>query len=147
MPIKPNKLELGDTIGLISPASAPPNPQHIDRAIDLVKSLGYKPKLGKFARRRAGFLAGSDRERAADFMEMFQSRRIKAIFCLRGGYGASRLLNRLDFDDIRKNPDPTVPRRIAVGRVHHNVNSGARPFQHEPVQDSTGNRQWFHLGR
>ena len=62
------------------------------------------PKLAPNARKRLGFLAGSDRQRAGDLMRMFTDPQVRAILCLRGGYGCSRLLPRLDFDVIRAHP-------------------------------------------
>jgi muramoyltetrapeptide carboxypeptidase len=102
--IKPERLCPGDTIGLIAPASAPPDPKAVDRAAAALEKLGYRPKLGKNIRARLGFIAGTDRERAADVMAMFADKRVKAVFCLRGGYGCTRLLDRLDLEVIRRNP-------------------------------------------
>jgi muramoyltetrapeptide carboxypeptidase len=66
--------------------------------------LGFRPKLGRHVRARLGFLAGTDHERATDLMAMFTDRTVKAIICLRGGYGSARLLDRLDYEVIRQNP-------------------------------------------
>ena len=104
MPIKPRHLEPGETVGIVSPASAPPDPQNIDRCIAAVERLGFKPRLAPHARNRWGFLAGSDRDRASDVMKMFADRRVRGIFCVRGGYGTARLLPLLDYALIRKNP-------------------------------------------
>ncbi|HSU57348.1 MAG TPA: LD-carboxypeptidase [Candidatus Dormibacteraeota bacterium] len=104
MPIKPERLTYGDTVGLISPASAPPDPKAIDRSVAVLERLGFKLKLGANARKRWGFLAGSDRDRASDLMNMFTDRKVKAIFCVRGGYGSARLLPLLDFKTIRAHP-------------------------------------------
>ena len=104
MPLTPDRLNYGDTVGIVAPASAPPDPKNIDRSVAALERLGFKPRLAANVRRRWGFLAGSDRERAADLMKMFADRRVKAIVCVRGGYGASRLLPRLDFRVIRANP-------------------------------------------
>jgi muramoyltetrapeptide carboxypeptidase len=104
VPIKPSRLNYGDTIGIIAPASAPPDPGAIDRSIEVFERLGFKPKLASNVRRRWGFLAGSDRERAADLMKMFMDRKVNAIVCVRGGYGTARLLPLLDYGKIRANP-------------------------------------------
>ena len=104
MPIKPARLNLGDTIGIVAPASAPPDPKSIDRSVAVLEQLGFKPKLAPKVRQRWGFLAGSDRDRAADLMKMFTDRKVNAIICVRGGYGASRLLPLLDYRTIRANP-------------------------------------------
>jgi muramoyltetrapeptide carboxypeptidase len=104
MPIKPERLVAGDTIGIISPASAPPDPKNIDRSIDVLERMGFKTKLAPNARKRWGFLAGSDRDRASDMMKMFADPKVKAIICVRGGYGTARLLPLLDYRVIRANP-------------------------------------------
>ena len=102
--IRPERLCFGDTIGIVAPASAPPDPKAVDLAAAGLEHLGFKPKLGKNVRARLGFIAGTDRERAADLMAMFTDKRVRAIICLRGGYGTSRILDRLDYGIIRRHP-------------------------------------------
>ena len=104
MPLKPERLCYGDTIGIVAPASPPRDPKTIDRSVAAVEALGFKARLAANVRKRWGFLAGSDRERAADIMSMFADAKIKAIFCVRGGYGSGRLLPLLDYNIIRANP-------------------------------------------
>jgi muramoyltetrapeptide carboxypeptidase len=104
MPTKPDRLNYGDTIGIVAPASASPDPKSIDRSVAVLERLGFKTKLAPNVRKRWGFLAGSDRDRASDIMKMFADRKVKAIICVRGGYGASRLLPLLDYRTIRANP-------------------------------------------
>jgi muramoyltetrapeptide carboxypeptidase len=104
MPIKPPRLNPGDTIGIVAPASAPPDPKAIDRSIDVLQRLGFKTKLAPNVRKRWGFLAGTDRERAGDLMKMFADARVQAIVCVRGGYGSARLLPLLDYRVINKHP-------------------------------------------
>jgi muramoyltetrapeptide carboxypeptidase len=69
-----------------------------------LEEYGFKPKLAKNVRARHGFLAGSDRERATDFMAMFKDKKVKAVVCLRGGYGCYRILDRLDYAILRRHP-------------------------------------------
>jgi muramoyltetrapeptide carboxypeptidase len=102
--LRPERLSFGDTVGIAAPASAPHQPKEIDHAIHALERLGFKPKPARHLRERLGFLAGSDRDRADDLMRLFADRNVKAIFCLRGGYGSGRLLSRLDFDLVRRNP-------------------------------------------
>ncbi|MDB6023614.1 MAG: Peptidase LD-carboxypeptidase [Pedosphaera sp.] len=104
MPALPERLHPGDLLGLICPASAPPDPKAVDASITALEEMGFKVKLGRHARKRWGFLAGQDRERAADIMQMFGDRKVKGIVCLRGGYGTPRLLPLLDYNIIRQNP-------------------------------------------
>ena len=102
--IKPERLCVGDTVGVVAPSSPPPDPKAVDRAAEALEKFGYRPRLATNVRARHGFLAGSDRERAGDLMEMFTDKNVKAVICLRGGYGAARLLDLLDYRVIRRNP-------------------------------------------
>ena len=102
--LKPGHLQPGDRVGIVAPASAPPDPKAVDRVVCQVERLGFEPRLGRHARARLGFLAGGDRDRAADLMAMFADAGVKGIICLRGGYGAGRLLERLDYGLIRRHP-------------------------------------------
>lgn len=104
MPLIPQRLQPGDTLGIIAPASAPPDPKNLDRAVAVLEKLGFKTKLAPNVRNRWGFLAGTDRERAADLMRMFTDRQVRAVLCVRGGYGTARLLPLLDYAAIRANP-------------------------------------------
>lgn len=102
--LKPAKLKKGDTIGIISPASRPKDLTRIDRGIKYLESLGYKVKEGKSARNSYGYLAGTDEERVNDLHDMFSDKNVKAIFCTRGGYGTPRLLSKINYNIIKKNP-------------------------------------------
>lgn len=104
MPVKPVRLNRGDVIGIAAPASAPPDPKAIDRSIQVLEQLGFKTKLAPNVRKRWGFLAGSDRERAEDLMRLFSDPKVRAIICVRGGYGTARLLPLLDYRLIRAHP-------------------------------------------
>src|SRR5690242_19569896 len=104
MPIKPRRLNFGDIVGIVAPASAPPDPNSIDAAVETLRRLGFRPKLASNVRKRRGYLAGSDRERAADLMNMFTDAAVTAILCVRGGYGSARILSLLHYRVIRVNP-------------------------------------------
>jgi muramoyltetrapeptide carboxypeptidase len=101
MLIRPHHLSPGDTLGLIAPASAPADPRTIDRAAGVLERLGFKVKLAPNVRKRHGYLAGTDRDRASDLMRMFTDHRVDGILCVRGGYGTARLLPLLDYRVIR----------------------------------------------
>jgi muramoyltetrapeptide carboxypeptidase len=100
----PNRMHPGDTFGLIAPASPPPDPKTVDHAVAALEKMGFAVKLGRNVRNRWGFLAGQDRERADDVMRMFTDKKVHGIICLRGGYGAGRVLPLLDYSTITKNP-------------------------------------------
>lgn len=97
------KLEKGDTIGIVSPSSNE-EPKKIEESINFLKHLGFKVKNGRHIYDRWGYLAGKDKDRAQDLMDMFLDKDVDMILCIRGGYGAMRLLPLIDFDIIRNNP-------------------------------------------
>jgi len=103
-PIKPRVLKPGDTVGLIAPASYTFDLWRLDAAAARVQALGLKPKFGKYVRGRRGFLSGTDDERLEDLHAMFADAGVAAVFALQGGYGTPRLLDRIDYDLIRRNP-------------------------------------------
>ncbi|NWG27211.1 MAG: LD-carboxypeptidase, partial [Ignavibacteriaceae bacterium] len=101
---KPEKLNKGDLIGIISPASSPDDLSQIEKGINYIESLGYRTLPGKNIGKTRGYLAGTDSERVDDIHQMFADKKVKAVFCLRGGYGAFRLLDKIDYKLIRNNP-------------------------------------------
>lgn len=101
---KPRRLKRGDTVGVVAPASSAPEDEDIRFSIDIVKSLGFKVKQGKHLFARNQYLAGSDEQRADDVNVMFADDKVKAVICLRGGYGTPRMLPFLDYELIARNP-------------------------------------------
>lgn len=97
------RLEKGDTIGIVAPASIE-SVKNIETGIAKLLSLGFKIKKGKHIYDKWGPFAGKDVDRAEDIMEMFKDKDVKMLLCIRGGYGAMRLLPYLNFNIIRKNP-------------------------------------------
>lgn len=102
--LKPKRLKVGDTVGLIAPASNVWENEDINFAEDILKSLGFKVKRGQHLQQRYGYLAGQDKDRAADVNAMFADKSVDGIFCLRGGYGTPRMLPYVDYELIHQNP-------------------------------------------
>lgn len=102
--IKPKRLTKKDVIGIISPASSPDDSTLIEKGITYLEKLGYKVKVGNHVGKYNGYLAGSDEERVNDFHQMFRDKQVKTIICVRGGYGAVRLLDKIDYKIVRNNP-------------------------------------------
>ena len=100
---KPKRLKAGDTVAVIAPASGLSS-ESFDKALQNLESLGLKTKVGKAARGIKGFLAATDKERLDDLHWAFTDSEISAVWCVRGGYGAARLLSDIDYNLIRKNP-------------------------------------------
>jgi muramoyltetrapeptide carboxypeptidase len=105
--IKPRALRPGDTIGVVSPSSYKAF-EALRPGIEKIQRRGYKLVFGEHAFDRRGYLAGEDRDRAADLNAMFARKDVKAVLCTRGGYGASRILDYLDWDTIRAHPKPLI---------------------------------------
>lgn len=104
MPIKPQRLQKGDTVGIIAPAS-PPNLENLQRAICFLEvELGLRVKLGLHLKREYGYLAGKDNERLEDLHNMFLDKDVKAIICACGGYGTARIASEIDYEVIKSNP-------------------------------------------
>ena len=80
--------------------------EKFDRGIEVLKTLGFQVKIPREIFQRKRYLAGDDMERAKIVNRLFSDPGIKGIICARGGYGALRILNHLDWDLIRKNPKP-----------------------------------------
>ena len=101
---KPKRLMPGQTVGIIAPASSVPEFESIEMASDIVRSLGFEVRKGTNLYERTNYLAGDDRGRAEDVNTMFADDGVDAVFCLRGGYGTSRMLPYLDYETIGRNP-------------------------------------------
>jgi muramoyltetrapeptide carboxypeptidase len=97
-------LNLGDTVGLIAPASSDDEPLHLENAQATVRGMGLVPKTGRHVSDIWGYFSGTDHDRAADIHAMFTDESVRAIFAVRGGWGSARLLPLLDWDLIRAHP-------------------------------------------
>ena len=102
--IKPEKLKRGDVIGIISPSSPVSDKVKLDSGVSYFEKMGYRVKVGINAMKEWGYLAGTDEERVEDIHNMFLDNEVKLIICLRGGYGASRLLDKIDYRIVKNNP-------------------------------------------
>jgi len=100
----PKALRKGDTIGLISPSSHCAYPDKIGQAISYLEKNGYRVKLSRHLNRIDTDPAVADQHKLHDLHEMFGDLSIKAIICLRGGAGASRLLKNINYALIAANP-------------------------------------------
>lgn len=100
---RPPPLHRGARVALVSPAG-PLGEADLQRAEDNARALGWDPVVGAHALARCGYLAGSDEERLHDLNAALADDSIDGIWCLRGGYGAMRLLERLDYAALRRRP-------------------------------------------
>lgn len=101
--IWPSKLQPGDSVALIAPSSRS-EAEKTEIAAESLRYLGLSPKIYPSCFCSHGYFSGDDARRAADLNAAFADHEVKGIFCLRGGYGATRLLKLLDYETIAANP-------------------------------------------
>ena len=101
--IIPKPLFTGARVALIAPSGPVPEGR-LEPAVASVQALGLEPVVFPSCTMRHGYLAGYDRERAADFNNAFSDASIHGVICIRGGYGAQRLMDRIDWTAIAKTP-------------------------------------------
>ncbi|MEM1257895.1 MAG: LD-carboxypeptidase, partial [Bacteroidota bacterium] len=101
--IRPKQLKKGDVVGLIAPGYSITQ-EMLQASINQLKSMGMEPYHTQRIFGNHGYLSNTDDERAKDLMHMFTNEEVKGIFCIRGGYGCTRILDILDFERIAQNP-------------------------------------------
>lgn len=102
--LKPPPLVRGDTVAVVAPASAPPVPEKLDQGIAQLRARGFRVEVGRSAYQPLGYLCGTDEDRISELNGFLRREDVRAIFCVRGGYGALRILPHLDYDAVRRNP-------------------------------------------
>jgi muramoyltetrapeptide carboxypeptidase len=101
--ITPPNLQKGDTIAIVATARKNID-DNLKPAIALAKSWGLEVVIGQTIGLDDNQLAGTDEQRAADFQNMINNPKIKAVWCVRGGYGTARMLDLIDFSKFKENP-------------------------------------------
>ncbi len=106
--IFPKEIKKGDTIGIISPSSAFTEKTY-DEVKKSIEDMGFNVKIGESCKGSyKGYLSAPDEIRAKDIEDMFLDKSVDAIFCMRGGYGAPRILDMIDYNIIKENPKAFV---------------------------------------
>ena len=101
--IRPEYLKPGDEVAIVSPSFCLEG-QKINDAVILLEQWGLRVRVGRNALKCLGPFAGSDAERLSDFQEMTDDPSVRAVFCSRGGYGFSRIIQKIDFSPLAKKP-------------------------------------------
>ncbi|MGI8618447.1 MAG: S66 peptidase family protein [Gemmatimonadaceae bacterium] len=108
-PIRPvPPLMQGARIALVAPAGTLTGPEDVERGEENVRSLGWEPHTGSNVLKRHRYFAGTDAERLRDLNDAIHDDEIDAIWCLRGGYGAMRILPDVDFAALARRPKPII---------------------------------------
>jgi muramoyltetrapeptide carboxypeptidase len=101
--ITPEKLKIGDKIGIISTARKI-SLKELREPVLVLESWGLKVVLGKNLFGEDNQFSGTIEERTSDFQSMIDDDAIKAILCARGGYGTVQIIDNIDFFRFKKNP-------------------------------------------
>lgn len=99
----PPSLQKGDTIAILATARKNID-DNLNPAIDLLHSWGLEVVIGKTIGLDNNQLAGTDAQRAEDFQHQLDNPNIKAIWCVKGGYGTVRIIDLIDFTKFKQNP-------------------------------------------
>jgi muramoyltetrapeptide carboxypeptidase len=102
-PIRPPRLEPGDTIGVVAPAG-PFDLEKFMQGKTVLETMGFRIVYDESIFQKHGFLAGTDDQRADQVNRLFADPSVQAIVCARGGYGSMRILPILDFNTIQTHP-------------------------------------------
>jgi muramoyltetrapeptide carboxypeptidase len=104
----PAPLQAGSRVALIAPSGPLRGSLDLECAIDTTRSLGWEPVVGAHVLDHDGYLAGTDVDRVADLNQFANDHSIDAVWCIRGGYGAMRLLESIDVDAWRSHPKTLI---------------------------------------
>ncbi len=104
--IIPEKLKIGDTIGVIAPSSpiVGDNIEELNTAKEIIEKLGFKVKYSKNIFSNTNNYSATAKEKADDINEMFADKDIKMIWCAKGGNNSNSTFEYIDYDNINRNP-------------------------------------------
>ncbi|NKI26321.1 LD-carboxypeptidase [Arenibacter sp. 6A1] len=102
-PVRAKALKKGDTIGLVAPGYSV-KPEILEEAKATLIGMGFIPYHTDRIIGNHGYFSNTDEERIKDLNEMFSNPNIDGILCARGGYGCTRIMNLIDYENIRQNP-------------------------------------------
>jgi muramoyltetrapeptide carboxypeptidase len=100
---KPAALKPGDTVAIVAPAG-PVDLEKVQAYAKQLRSAGYQVRISPTLDRRAGYLAGSDEQRIEELNAAIRDPAVKAIFPARGGFGLTRILDKIDYAALREQP-------------------------------------------
>jgi muramoyltetrapeptide carboxypeptidase len=112
-------------VALVAPSGPLRDADDLERAIQNVRTFGWEPVIGQNVLARDGYLAGSDAQRLHDLNAAIRDDHVDAIWCVRGGYGLTRILDQIDYEALRDRPKPIIgfsditALHAAIGRRCH----------------------------
>jgi muramoyltetrapeptide carboxypeptidase len=106
--VRPPRLARGCRVALVAPAGPLLERDDITRAEALCRALDYEPLTAVHAAGHYGYFSGTDEERLGDLNAAFRDPTVDAVWCLRGGYGVTRILDGVDFEALARRPRPVI---------------------------------------
>jgi muramoyltetrapeptide carboxypeptidase len=138
--ITPKYVTKGDKVGLVAPARSVIK-KELENAIQFLKSFELEPIAGENILKVEHQFAGSNTERASDMQKFLDDENIRAIFCIRGGYGSIRTLQLLNFDKFIESPKWVVGYSdITVFHSYLNSRLGIETL-HAPLVSNIGKNE------
>lgn len=135
--IRPPALRRGDVVRVVAPAG-PFDPEPFERGLEVLRDrLGLEPRMRQDLGARAGYLAGDDGRRLAEWLEAAADPEARAVWCARGGYGAMRLLPRLEAARLL-HPPKVVVGFSDITALHAALNRAGLVTVHGPVVTQLG---------
>lgn len=133
MTIIPPFLNPGDTIAIVCPAGFMPR-EKAQTCMETLQTWGYRVKTGStLGGGSENYFSAPDDERLADLQQMLDDASVKAILCGRGGYGLTRIIDRIDFSRFRQSPKWIIGYSdITVLHAHIEANYNI-PTLHAPM--------------
>ena len=138
--LTPNSLYPGSRVALLCASSAVPE-ERLEPSIAAVKAMGLEPVVypSCYYVNHHGYFAADDAQRAKDIQDAFSVPTIQGIICIRGGYGAGRLLPFLNWKDIARHPKPLFG-YSDVTALHIALNQCCRMVSYQTPMPST---EWY----
>jgi len=105
---RPPRLASGARVAIVAPSGPCLEQDDVTRSLELCRALGLDAVFGAHVRDRLGYLAGSDADRLSDLNAALRDPAIDAVWCIRGGYGMTRILHEVDFEALRRRPKAII---------------------------------------
>lgn len=137
--IKPPYLLKGDKVAIVAPAGKVLQ-EKIKYSIDIISSWGLQIEKGKNLFTEYGYFAGTDEQRLHDLQQMIDDPEIKAIFCMRGGYGITRIIDEISLEKMANSPKWIIGfsdiTALHLKLARHDIESihGIMPVNFDPVK-------------
>jgi muramoyltetrapeptide carboxypeptidase len=138
--VKPPALRLGDTIGIVAPASNVKRAD-LEAGCAALQQAGYKTFYLDSILERDLYFAGTAARRLRELEEMLERDEVRAILCARGGYGANYLLQDFDWKQMADHPKIFIGYSDVTALLTYFVDSGVVTF-HGPMAA----KDWAHAG-